>query len=54
MLAANGFVPVRTYATDFSRRPWWHPKQIARDLVAFGLSQSRSRPHLVCIAMKPT
>ena len=53
-LAANGFVPVRTYATDFSRRPWWHPKQIARDLVAFGLRRSRSRPHLVCIAMKPT
>jgi 2-polyprenyl-3-methyl-5-hydroxy-6-metoxy-1,4-benzoquinol methylase len=53
MIGANGFVPVRTYATDFSRRPWWHPKQIVRDLVAFTLGQSRSRPHLVCIASKP-
>jgi hypothetical protein len=50
---ANGLVPIRTYATDFSRRPWWQPKQIVRDLVAFGLGQGRARPHLVCVASKP-
>lgn len=52
-VSANGLVPIRTFTTDFSRRPWWHPKQIARDLVTFGLGQPRSRPHLVCIASKP-
>lgn len=50
-VAANGFIPIRTYGTDFSRRPWWHPKQIARDMVAFGLGLPRN-PHLVCIAAK--
>ncbi len=49
-VSANGFVPVRTYATDFSRRHWWHPRQVARDLLRLGLGQARSLPHLVCIA----
>lgn len=53
-ISANGFVPVHAYPTDFSRRAWWHPKQIVRDLVALGLGQSCSLPHLVCIASKPT
>lgn len=52
-VSANDLVPIRTFTTDFGRRPWWHPKQIARDLVAFGLGQARSHPHLVCIASKP-
>lgn|GEM_PF-378793 len=54
LVVANGFMPVNTFATDFSRRSWWHPKQVVRDLVAFGLGQPRSRPHLVCIATKLT
>jgi 2-polyprenyl-3-methyl-5-hydroxy-6-metoxy-1,4-benzoquinol methylase len=50
---ANGLVPVRTFTTDFSRRPWWHPKQIARDLLSLNFGRRRSRPHLVCIASRP-
>jgi 2-polyprenyl-3-methyl-5-hydroxy-6-metoxy-1,4-benzoquinol methylase len=51
-VSANGLVPIRTFTTDFSRRPWWHFKQIARDLVSFGLGLSRGKPHLVCVASK--
>jgi 2-polyprenyl-3-methyl-5-hydroxy-6-metoxy-1,4-benzoquinol methylase len=52
-VSANGFIPVRTFTTDFSRRPWWHPKQIAQDLLSLNFGRCRSRPHLVCIASKP-
>lgn len=52
-VSANGLAPVRTFTTDFSRRPWWHLKQIVGDLVSLNFGLPRNRPHLVCVASKP-
>lgn len=50
---AHGLEPVEVFVTDFARRPWWHPKQMGRDLVAAVLGQKRRSPHLVCVAKIP-
>jgi len=53
MVSAHGLVPVRTFTTDFSKRPWWHPKQFAQNLLSLNFGWRSKRPHLVCIASKP-
>lgn len=52
-LRAHGLEPVEVFVTDFARRPWWHPKQLGRDLIAALLGQERRFPHLVCVARIP-
>lgn len=46
----HGFVPEEVFTTDFSRRPFWHPRQIARDILVGLTTGPRPDPHLVCIA----
>lgn len=52
MVRAHGLEPIKTFTTDFSRRAWWHPKQIVRDLIAISSGVSRRQPHLACIARR--
>lgn len=52
LVRAHGLEPIKTFATDFSRRSWWHPKQIVRDLIAISSGASRRQPHLACIARR--
>lgn len=49
----NGLEPVEVFVTDFSRRPWWHLKQLGRDLMRLLLGQPKRFPHLVCVARIP-
>lgn len=52
MVRAHGLEPIKTFTTDFSRRTWWHPKQIVRDLITISSGASRQQPHLACIARR--
>ena len=49
---AAGFEPTRTFGTDFSRRPLWHPTQLARDAARLLRGQAAARPHLVGVAKR--
>lgn len=52
VVRVHGLEPIKTFTKDFSRQPWWHPKQIVRDLITIISGVSRQQPHLVCIARK--
>ena len=49
----NGFVPLKIFTTDFSRHPFWHPRQWGKDVLALIVGAPKRTPHLVCIATLP-